>query len=187
MCIRDSNNYGFVTGTSVSAPIVGGAIALLYSAPCQMLSDRALSDPSEVALSMKSIVYGGVERNSSLEGIVAESGVINLIGSMQALDVSCNRASGQSGNLLNVIKNPVQRTGEDIEIEYIAAVEGEIFIRIFDEKGALVMERRVNRSFFGSNFISLPTNDRLSTGVYIVSMTLPVSYTHLTLPTICSV
>ncbi len=167
------NNYSFVTGTSVSAPIVGGAIALLYSAPCQMFADQATSNPSSLALSMRSIVYGGADRNPSLEGIVAEAGVLNLFGSMKALDVSCSEAPMGSENTLKVIKNPVMRSGEDIQVEYTAQVEGNIFIRVFDEKGALVIERSVNRSFFGPNLVTLPSNNMLSTGVYIVSMSLP--------------
>ena len=167
-----NSTYNNVTGTSVSAPLVGGAIALLYSAPCQTLADQALIDPSSVALRMKNIVYGGVKTNPDLEDMVSQGGVLNLLGSMEALDISCNGNNSASNSSITIIQNPVQRAVEDITIDYLAPIDGQLFIRVFDTKGSLIYERSVNRSFFGENRVLINTTN-LSAGIYLVSLDLP--------------
>ncbi len=168
-----NDNYNLVTGTSVSAPLVGGTIALLYSAPCQRLADQALVNPADLALTMKNIVYGGVETNPDLEGIVAEGGVLNILGSMEALDISCAGTGANNGSSISVVENPIQQATDNITVDYIAQLEGEIYIRLFDTKGALIYEERVNRSFFGANRIVINIANTLGAGLYFVSLDLP--------------
>ena len=167
-----NDNYVEVTGTSVSAPLVGGAIALLYSAPCQTLADQALVNPADLALNMRNIVFGGVEKNASLEGLVSQAGVLNILGSMEVLNVTCG-GGGLDQSTINLQKNPVQLATEDIIVNYSAPVDGEIFIRIFDLKGAMVYESEVDRSFFGNNRLLISTANNLTTGIYFISLSLP--------------
>ena len=167
-----NDTYNLVTGTSVSAPLVGGAIALLYSAPCQVLADQALVNPGDLALNMKNIVFGGTDKNSNLEGLTSQGGVLNILGSMELLDVNC-RGNTAATSSISVQPNPIQQSTENITIDYLAAVEGEIFIRIFDTKGAMVYENDVDRSFFGETRIQINTGNNLSSGIYFVSLVLP--------------
>lgn len=167
-----NDNYNRVTGTSVSAPLVGGAIALLYSAPCQSLADQALINPSDLALTMKNIVYGGSDKNPALEDITSQGGVLNILGSMELLDLNCNGEDGVASSI-SVQPNPIQQSTENITIDYLAAVEGEIFIRIYDTKGALIFEKTVVRSFFGENRIQINTGNNLSSGLYLITLDLP--------------
>lgn len=166
------DTYNLVTGTSVSAPLVGGALALLYSAPCKILADQALVNPAELALSMKNIIFGGVKKNADLEGVVSQAGVLNILGSMEALDVSC-RGESVNGNSLNIVSNLVQQSSEDIVVDYLAEVDGDLFIRLFDTKGAMIYERKVSRSFFGENRIFINTANNFSSGIYFLSLVLP--------------
>ena len=97
---------------------------------------------------------------------------MNIFGSMELLDINCN--GGESiANSISVQPNPVQQFTENITIDYLAAVEGDIFIRIFDTKGAMIYESEENRTFFGENRIQINTGNNLSTGVYFVSLVLP--------------
>lgn len=167
-----NDNYSFELGTSVATPIVAGTVALLYSAPCAMLADQALSNPSGLALNMKGLIYDGIDRDPSLNQITSQGGVINMAGSMEALNLACNGQSTNE-NMLDVIKNPIAQFGEDIIIDYIAQADGEVLIQLFNVKGSLMIERKVERSFFGVNRISLSTYNGLAPGIYIVSLTLP--------------
>ncbi|OFX30838.1 MAG: hypothetical protein A2X08_12500 [Bacteroidetes bacterium GWA2_32_17] len=50
------NSYGNQTGTSMAAPHVAGAIALMYAAACDQLITNYKTNPSAVALSMKQFI-----------------------------------------------------------------------------------------------------------------------------------
>ena len=168
-----NNNYNFVTGTSVAAPLVGGTVALLYSAPCQSIADEALINPGDVALTMKNIIYSGATESPSLRSILSQGSVLNVLGSMEALDRNC--IGGESTeNRMSILQNPIKQYTDDIVVDYIALEDGEeIFISVFDSKGALIRERSVNRTFFGENRISISTQSGFNVGVYFVSLMLP--------------
>ncbi len=166
-----NNSYNAVSGTSVAAPMVAGAIALLYTAPCETVADQSLIDPSGVALNMKSMIFNGAQPSLSLRDITTQGAVLNVFESIQSLDRNCNNEANLDNNVM-LIPNYVER-GQPVVLNYRSADEGEAtMIKIFDSKGAVILERPVGRSFFGSNRISLNTTSELSAGVYFVSLIL---------------
>ena len=76
--ISPSNGLRSFSGTSAAAPQVSGAIALLYSIPCNNLAQLAHSDPGAAALSVKSLLISNSKKNSSLQGITVSGGVMNI-------------------------------------------------------------------------------------------------------------
>jgi hypothetical protein len=61
---------GNMTGTSQAAPLVAGTIGLLYSSACSDLIDAYRTNPSEVALSMRSKVVNTADYVPSLLGLI---------------------------------------------------------------------------------------------------------------------
>ncbi|MDC7996208.1 S8 family peptidase [Altibacter sp. HG106] len=90
---RNGNSYGGFGGTSGATPHVTGAIALLYSAPCQDLADLAMSDPARAARIVRDFIFSGVDPNTSLEGITTTEGRLNLHNSLVDLMNNCENLS----------------------------------------------------------------------------------------------
>ncbi|MBK7694383.1 MAG: S8 family serine peptidase [Saprospiraceae bacterium] len=76
--ISPSNGLRSFSGTSAAAPQVAGAIALLYSIPCNNLAQLARSNPGTAALSVKSLILSNCKKIASLQAITVSGGVLNL-------------------------------------------------------------------------------------------------------------
>ncbi|MFN0016110.1 MAG: S8 family serine peptidase [Saprospiraceae bacterium] len=107
---RPGNSYDVVTGTSFAAPQVAGAIALLYSAPCNNLAARARANPAAAALLAKKHLLGSTVAIAALQNKSVTGGrlqLYNLLQDYQDQCVSCIepfglKAVSPSGNVLAV-------------------------------------------------------------------------------------
>ncbi len=77
------------SGTSFATPLVAGAIALLYAAPCPRLSGLAHNDPGAAALLARTLLMAGVDPIDNLTGEVASDGRLNVFNSLLALTAQC--------------------------------------------------------------------------------------------------
>lgn len=106
------NSYGGFGGTSGATPHVTGAIALLYSAPCQSFADLAISNPSQAAKNVRDYIFEGVDPNPSLEGITTTGGRLNLNNALLGLMDDCETLSIQGfqgdDKLVVLFPNPAQ-------------------------------------------------------------------------------
>ncbi|MEM6397097.1 MAG: S8 family serine peptidase [Bacteroidota bacterium] len=85
-----NNNYGNFLGTSAAAPAVTGAVALLYSLPCNSFGQLLESDPQGAARLIRDVVLESTTPNTSLSGITVTGGRLNASNAMQSLNGLCN-------------------------------------------------------------------------------------------------
>ncbi|WP_020567444.1 S8 family serine peptidase [Neolewinella persica] len=79
------NNYGPFGGTSAATPSVAGAIALLYSAPCEAFGQLLAADPAAAALRVRAAILDGVRPNASLAGITVTGGRLDVAAALDEL------------------------------------------------------------------------------------------------------
>jgi subtilisin family serine protease len=80
-----SNNYGYMTGTSMSAPHVAGAVALMYSVGCTKFMSDYKNNSSAMALIVKDSLLNATDKISALEGITVTGGRLNLFKAVQSI------------------------------------------------------------------------------------------------------
>ncbi len=73
-----NNSYRNFKGTSAAAPQVAGAIALLYSVPCNNLARLSKINPAAAALEAKQILFEYAKPNASLSNITTTGAVMNI-------------------------------------------------------------------------------------------------------------
>jgi subtilisin family serine protease len=87
------DKYRKASGTSLSAPIVAGAIALLHSIDCKAIPDEYKADPADVALKIKKALLDGVDKKPSMANSTVTGGRLNILESikeMQAQYLDCD-------------------------------------------------------------------------------------------------
>lgn len=86
---RPNGGYGFDSGTSFAAPIVAGAIGLLYSNSCEQIDGLIFSNPGLAALLVRSALLSSTDSLSTLKGIVNTGGTLNILRALDAVQKSC--------------------------------------------------------------------------------------------------
>ncbi len=82
-------SHGTFSGTSFAAPMVSGAVALLYSAPCPKLIAEAQLNPAAAALRVKKWLLESVTPNPALLGITLSGGRLNLASLLETYQDEC--------------------------------------------------------------------------------------------------
>ncbi|MFN8280904.1 MAG: S8 family peptidase [Saprospiraceae bacterium] len=86
------NTFGYFNGTSAASPHVAGAIALLYSAPCNAVVTLSRTSPASAALLAKDIILQNVRQLNDLVNLVSSGGVLNIYDMMRGLTPVSARA-----------------------------------------------------------------------------------------------
>jgi hypothetical protein len=82
--------YHAFGGTSAATPMVAGAMALLYAAPCATFAELLIADPSAAALYIREIVLSTTAPNTDLAGITVTGGKLDVGAAMAELMSRCN-------------------------------------------------------------------------------------------------
>jgi hypothetical protein len=91
--LASGNGYGNTSGTSFAGPCVAGAIALLYSAPCNSLVPIAYSSPATAATMVRNYILNGVDTYNNLTAECVTGGRLNVNNSLQLLLTECSSSS----------------------------------------------------------------------------------------------
>ena len=83
--IRPGNQISCsLTGTSYSAPVVSGAVGMVYSAASDLLYEEYINDPSFGASVIKNLILNTVDYVTSLDSITVSGGRLNLYNAVYA-------------------------------------------------------------------------------------------------------
>ncbi len=162
---KASNNYGEFGGNSAAAPHLTGAIALLYSLPCENLAESALAQPVQTALMVREAILKGVDALSDLEGKTVTGGRLNVFRSMEMLQNLCNTSNGNLA-ISNLYPNP---TDDYLFVEYQTPDFEKYELRIFNTLGQLMYLESITPPRFSvkKQYLNLPY---LSAGIYFLTL-----------------
>lgn len=166
--------YGTFSGTSASAPFVSGAIALLYSSPCEEFAERALSEPHATALQVKELLLTSSKPLASLEAITISGGRLDVFEAMKQAPVSlCQRDSssllqiGPQIKINTVYPNP--NIGS-VQVLFTPISLDPVEIRLYDMVGRMVWEDQLSIQVFEKQDLAFDLPNKLSRGVYILEL-----------------
>jgi len=116
------DRYREFQGTSGSAPLVAGAIGLLYSVPCPEINSFAKQNPSQAAMQVKDLILGTVDQNPNMKDLSVTEGNLNIGNAVTVANNFCNNctfprsisATQTDGSILLSWINPISTLFADI-------------------------------------------------------------------------
>ncbi|MCB9280873.1 MAG: S8 family peptidase [Lewinellaceae bacterium] len=157
--------FDLFDGNSAAAPHVTGAIALLYSLPCEALAQDALKTPEGTALKIRQAILSGVDVLPSLKGKNATEGRLNVLGAVEKLQAGCGSTTGPLEIML-LNPNPVR---DQLGITFESPDFEDFQMEVFDALGRKVHIRPVNPPRFGEKKVFLDTTP-LPAGTYFLRL-----------------
>lgn len=156
------NQYGEFNDNSAAIPHLTGAIALLYSIPCEGFAGSILQQPVAAANYVKSALLQGVDLLPDLQEKTVTGGRLNILQSLLIMDQSCED-DGSVTRVLNVAPNPVNA---DFNLSVQGAVYADIPIQIFNALGQVVYRNQLKAPHFAVQ--NVPVNaGEWPRGIYI--------------------
>lgn len=143
--VNNSSKYTYETGTSLSAPILAGAISLLHAVDCKAFQEKYKATPAAAALDLIEIIltsgdnafYIKSGQNAPLKEITTSGKRLNI---SKALDSLQNRYGDCIPGLTppGPLRIKVQTIGNQAYVNYNAPNNDEIHAVIFDLSGRIL-------------------------------------------------
>lgn len=160
------DGYGTFGGNSAAAPHLAGAIALMYSLPCENLALSAINQPAQTALIVREALLNGVDTVLALKGLTATGGRLNVFKSMEFMQEFCGTTTGPL-DIVKLYPNPV-KTDLKILIETPDFEEG-YSLKIYNSLGQEVYSNTFAPIRFGPKLFNISVAD-WAPGPYFVSL-----------------
>jgi subtilisin family serine protease len=136
-----TNAAGYATdsGTSFSTPHVAGAVALMYSLPCNVLASDARTQPAACARRIRDSLLLHVTKHPSLEGVTTTGGHLALDRSVDAVLQICVGRTGPL-DIVSLRPNPVS---DQLNMVYLAPDYTQHQVRVYNTLGQLMQEETI--------------------------------------------
>ncbi len=132
--------YSTGTGTSFAAPMVTGAVGLLYSLPCEKFQNEIDRNPADAAILVRNFIFAGVDVLSSFDTLSSTEGRLNLFTTLKlAKDEYCEQDAG-SLSIEYIHPNPVSTSGGSLKVAYQISQYSLYYYRIIDASGKVILE-----------------------------------------------
>lgn len=160
-----SPKYGPFDGTSAATPHVTGAVGLIYALDCVNFTADALTQPATCARRVRDVILQNVSPNTTLQGVTATGGRLDVAAATQAVQDLCGGAPTGPLEILWVRPNPVENV---LRVRYQTPVYNPYRFRIYDILGRQLYEETVTPDPFSQNIWEFDAS-QLPKGVYVVS------------------
>lgn len=149
--LKPNDRYGSFGGNSAAAPHLTGAIALLYSLPCEELATDALLNPEATALFIRSVFIEGVDHLSQLENYTVTGGRLNVFNAMELVNEACGGTTGPL-EILSIYPNPAT---SDLKVIYETPDFEDYQLRVYNALGQLMLRTDVRPMRFSQKVFSI--------------------------------
>lgn len=163
------DGYKEDTGTSASAPMVAGVVALLYSVPCADFEKLIATNKVTAARTVRDAILNGNNKTTNLTLRTKTGGYLNAYRSIVNMQDACGGKL-----LLPSVKGSLNITnityvGNEATILFVSPDENEYNLSIYNEAGQTVKTSKVNPQLFGDKFTTMDFGDLIQ-GVYFISL-----------------
>lgn len=162
---RINSTYGMDSGTSFAAPMVTGAVALLYSMPSEAFGAMIKQNPDSAGAIIRDAILAGVDPLPTLSGKTSTGGRLNLFNAITEFVKSGYGKFPDSLAIVKLFPNPVSTL-----LKYQLNFEGfePHEITIHDLMGRLWIRQYQELTFFSDEYASIDVSSLLP-GMYIFS------------------
>jgi len=163
-----NNQYKEFPGTSSAAPHVSGALALMYSTPCENFLVDLESDPAKTARRVRDLIYSTATPNNSLDEITVTGKRLQVDAALKATITECGATTDNSVKILSIRPNPSM--DEDIKVYFeLTGDITEAYFELFSSNGAKKAEIEVDYEAAELGYISIH-RESLLPGIYLVTL-----------------
>ena len=161
------NAYAYQSGTSMAAPHIAGAVALLFSYACPAFISQYKADPETYSQHIKDFIMEGVDPLESLDTITVSGGRLNVYNAMLLLDEFCVNLPSEISEEATV--NPIIYPNPVSEALFVSRLEAqqEYLFSFADMRGSKSFQGVIPASTQSTRVIPV---QQLQSGVYVLSV-----------------